>query len=207
MDGDGDVDVAGVSDGDADDAQAGAVMCPTCSTLQPPTQTFCLRCGASLKGAKHKKKLPPTLSMKEALLVEAVATRKAARSGDEFTTAFARERELRRQLTEARQFSIFFEPDKHPRDRIGQFVDVLRKLEQGHSADLPGGISVMRKTGHFKIIGRGGSNLGRTRSASSAAAAALTAHEAAGSTTKLKTPPVLRYDHGILRKRPIVRAA
>lgn len=133
---------------------------------------------------------------REARLAEAVAARVAASaSGDTvlFVAAFARERRIRELIEGGREFAYHFDPGDHPRDRVGQFVDVLARLKVGHEAVLPRGITVFRKSGHYKIVGKGGSNLGRTRSAEAAAAAALSAHDAPATTIKLNHPPVMKF--------------
>lgn len=119
----------------------------------------------------------------EALLADAVAERRGAATGEAFTKALSYERVLRERLEEARHnHGVFFDPHEHPRDRVGRFVDVLARLKKGETADLPGGISVFRKAGHYKVVGKGGSNLGRTRSKARAAEVAMTAHEHSAST-------------------------
>ncbi|HEY2201941.1 MAG TPA: peptidoglycan-binding domain-containing protein, partial [Solirubrobacteraceae bacterium] len=56
-------------------------------------------------------------------LVEAVAARKAAKTGQEFTRALARERVLREWLQEA-----FWNQSLHPRGRGGKWANVMNKL-------------------------------------------------------------------------------
>ena len=62
------------------------------------------------------------------LLAEAVAARKAATTGQEFTRALAREQVLRARLAEGWNDAL------HPRGRGGKWVDVLNKLMGGSGA-------------------------------------------------------------------------
>jgi peptidoglycan hydrolase-like protein with peptidoglycan-binding domain len=63
------------------------------------------------------------------LLSEAVAARKAATTGAEFTRAFAREQVLRARIAEG-----LFDEARHPRGRGGKWVEVLNKLMGGGGA-------------------------------------------------------------------------
>jgi len=69
---------------------------------------------------------PDVLAM---LLHEAVAARKAAKTGAEFTRALARERVLRARLAEG-----LWDSARHPRGRGGKWVEVLNKLMGGGGA-------------------------------------------------------------------------
>jgi hypothetical protein len=76
--------------------------------------------------------IPDGRNVPEALavqLIEAVAARKAATTGQEFTRAFARERVFRARLTEG-----LWDEAKHPRGRGGKWMEVLNKLMGGTGA-------------------------------------------------------------------------
>jgi hypothetical protein len=105
----------------------------------------------------------------------------------------------RRRLREGRERAVHFDPAEHPRDRIGRFVNVLARLRHGEEAMLPGGISVFKKAGHYKVVARGGSSLGRTRSASAAAAAAMGAFDTtSGGVGMKRVQPIKHVPTGII---------
>lgn len=137
--------------------------------------------------------------MSARMLAEAVAARVAATEAGNsgmFVAALAREQRLRARIAEGTSYGVHFDPSLHPRDRIGEFVNVLARLKKGRDVVLPGGITVYRKSAHYKVVGRGGSTLGRTRSAAAAAAAAMAAYELPGATRMLVRPPMRRMDDG-----------
>ena len=114
-------------------------------------------------------------------LREAVEARKAAAAaGDSlaFTSAHAREQELRERLALQERIhptGYSFDPRLHPRDRLGQFVNVLaalRKKPRGSDVKLPGGITVERKPGRYEVS-VGGTRVGRHRTPETAAGRAL----------------------------------
>ena len=65
-------------------------------------------------------------------------------------------------VEEARHITaIHFDPELHPRNRLGKFIDVLSSLTRGGAGakvkevDLPGGVSVTRQRGRFRVKAKG----------------------------------------------------
>jgi hypothetical protein len=86
------------------------------------------------------------------------ARKRAAAEGDHvaFTRHRREERELRAalRLLEARPTTYSFDPRLHPRNRLGQFTDVLgilQKAPRGSEVSLPHGVSVRRRGGTFDV--------------------------------------------------------
>jgi predicted ABC-type ATPase len=61
--------------------------------------------------------------------------------------------EFAEQIQEA--FGIKFDPDLHPRDRLGKFRDVLGGLSPGKGIRLPSGVKVTREKSGYTVSGKG----------------------------------------------------
>lgn len=82
--------------------------------------------------------------------------------------------------------AMHFDPSLHPRDRKGEFMDVLGRLTHGREITLPGGVTVkpgLLGHGHFRVIEPGGGS--HAHSVEDAAVKGLAAHDRHGKLTVL----------------------
>jgi hypothetical protein len=125
--------------------------------------------------------LAEALTETRAKLTEAVQERKLAKGGSEHARARAHEVDLRETiellelLERAVGTSFHFDPRLHPRNRRGEFANVLGLIhKQGHSsaAHMPGDVAVVRHGGRWHVMD-GAKRVTATRSTDKAVSAAL----------------------------------
>jgi hypothetical protein len=171
---------------------------------RPPPKNFPERSAAGKqwtfksKGTKAERE---KLLNRIALVKEARKRAVAKRDHVIFTGLRREERELREalRLLEAHPMTYSFDPKLHPRNRLGQFTDVLASLTKqvrGSDVQMPHGIKVRRRGGLFDVR-QGEKRIGTHAKKEKAARTALGAYEKA----EAAAPPPRRKYPDIARTR------